>query len=825
MKWLSPIDMEDALYRESRRRTGPCGRWLLSHEYFTNWLHGSDRLLWLSGPPGSGKSVLSTVIIETMKHQTPNPANEAAVYFFCDKADENYHSSTTVLSTLIAQVLAQTKSIPDNLRTSYDISQLYGRTRISPSDQPAKILKDLASTLGKLLIVIDGVDEFSEPSCIAETFKTLTEDTTGTRTLFASRDIESLRTTFCNTSRIHLTPAIVKEDIDNYLLKELGKIALEDENTRAQLYVKVSNGSNGMFLWASLMIQSLKSASSTAELLEILSELPIGLDTLYGTALSKIAKGPPNRCSLAERVLQWICCAARPLHWYELQIALAFDQSSLDFVENKRPFKSAVLELTGCLFEYSSHRDLFRLLHLSVREFLVSCSETQPVHEGARRLFVHKKSAHLDIARTCIAYQLNSGASTPSKTHAQNFPLAEYSTRFWCHHVCNAPYSADLHGLIDSFLSDPLRRQGWIKAFLFWEPSTFPLQHLIKLQRLLREWMSLSQECSIQNDILDWIRDIPTTLLSTDDSESDERIAKGDNLDSLEMPANPMSFFEKLMVIRDLSREYTMTGTISAGERWLTDLLAMQRKAYGPSHISTAWLMNALGIMYDQRQDAALSARTQELALEIQTTTLGSDHMETVWTMNELGRIYRHLGEFDKAESMHLQALRVLRKTLQPEDLQIAWTLNTLARTYHRQGRFDEAIRMHEEALTSRRDALGELHPHTLWTTMDKAACYRAQGSLAESLALYEKAMEGRKTVLGLKHADTLWAMNDYGLVLADLGLSESAIAIQKQALIYQEEMLGPDHKHTLWTKRIVAGLSETLKNIGQDREAITVNK
>ena len=543
----------------------------------------------------------------------------------------------------------------------------------------------------------------------------------------------------------------------------------------------------------------------------MLSDLPDGLDTLYSAIMGSLLREPPRKRLLAKRALQWISCSARPLLWNELQAALAFDSASAGFVETMKPFKSALMELSGSLFEYVPEGDFFRLTHLSVRDFLFSLQDH--IHDEEMRQFcLREESARHETAKACLASQMQCGIQDPIENDAPSSPLSEYSSRFWCQHVCSALYDSELHCYVDRFLSLSFRRQIWIMRFLFYESSTFPLQKLIRCGKSLNEWTSKGTTHQVQKGSLDWIQDVPYILLSEGNLRNmDQNEKHTDGLASDDIGMKRITYFEKLMVIRDLSREYTMVGATNSGEKWLTDSLTSQRALYGATHISTAWLLNGLGIIYDQQQKHALSARTQESALATQTSALGPDHLEATWTVTELGRIYRHLGDYEKSESMHLRALKILRQSLKPNDLQIVWTLNTMARTYRQQGRYDEALPLLDEALTCRIDILGELHPHSLWTLMDKAACFRAQGRYDEAAALYQKALEGRQVALGIKHADTLWEMNNYGLALADLRQKKAALLIQQQALDGQKETLGPNHEHTMWTQKIVNELNSTL--------------
>lgn len=804
MEWLSPLDMENVLHRESSRRSSASGQWLYGKPAFVDWLESRQQNLRITGPPGSGKTVLSTTVIEMIRNRLSADSKQALAFFFCDKADETHQSEASLLGTLIAQTVAQMSKTPENVRTSYEVARRHGRSMISSSDRPLEVLTDLLLSLGSVFIVIDGVDEFKDPAAIGRIVQRLMITTERVHILCLSRDSMVFSEQLPDTRNIYLSPTLIGEDIRHYLQEELEKLPLADSDLRARLLERLSHDADSMFLWVRLMLKMLRSATSPYEIDCMLFNLPEGLDTLYSTIMRSLLKEVPWKRLLAKRALQWISCSARPLLWNELQAALAFDSASGEFVETMKPFKSALMELSGSLFEYVPEGDLFRLTHLSVRDFLFSLQDHVD-NEEIRQFCPREDSAHHEIAKACLACQMQCGIQDPQGNDAPSFPLLEYSSRFWCQHVCNAFYDSELHCYVDTFLSLSFRRQTWIMRFLFYEPSTFPLQKLMRCEKSLNEWTSKGTTRQAQKCSLDWIQDVPCILLSEANLKDEDR--NGKHIDGVafdDIGMKRITYFEKLMVIRDLSREYSMIGSTSSGEKWLTDSLASQRALYGATHISTAWLLNGLGIIYDQQQNHTLSARTQESALAIQTSALGPDHLEAMWTVNELGRIYRHLGDYEKSESMHLRALRTLRQALKPNDLQIVWTLNTLARTYRHQGRYDEALPLLEEALTCRIDILGELHPHSLWTLMDKAACFRAQGCYEQAAALYKKALEGRRVALGTKHADTLWGMNNYGLALAELGQNRAALSIQQQALIGQKETLGPNHEHTLWTQKIV---------------------
>src|SRR5207248_2371785 len=134
-------------------------------------------------------------------------------------------------------------------------------------------------------------------------------------------------------------------------------LQLGDDDARSMVFSRIYHGSNGMFLWASLMMHTVRSATSPQEILEGLTVAPSGLGTLYDSILDKISRQPSNRCRLARTTLLWTCCAARPLRWPELETVLAFDSALGRTVGSRKPFKSAVLESCSPLVEHIHEDD------------------------------------------------------------------------------------------------------------------------------------------------------------------------------------------------------------------------------------------------------------------------------------------------------------------------------------------------------------------------------------------------------------------------------------------------------------------------------------
>ena len=425
MKWLSPMDMEEIQSRKSQRCTQPSGDWLLRHEVFQAWLRFQHRAVWISGLPGTGKTVLSTVIVDNIRTRIEKDSKQMLAFFYCDKGDENGQSALKIFASIIGQILVQFEQIPDHICAAYSTVIRYGRSCFSTLDQPTIILNDLALSYDKLFILIDGLDELKEAATIIESLKDLMSSGTGIQLNLFSRNMPTLRHRLDGFHRIELTSNIVSSDINDFISRELPALPVEDPKLLHHVFQRLSQSAHGMFLWTSLMIQTLKSATSPYEIMEILSDLPSGLDETYSAVINKLVKESPRRRAFAKNILLFICCSERPLNWKELQSLLAFEKSDARLIESKKPFQSAVLELGSSLIEYTPTNDRFRLIHSLVRDFLLSSPNDHKVDEVARAFFIQEDVGHSELAEICLTYQNLYISHASSCMDSEAYPFLE----------------------------------------------------------------------------------------------------------------------------------------------------------------------------------------------------------------------------------------------------------------------------------------------------------------------------------------------------------------------------------------------------------------
>ncbi|KAH6891566.1 ankyrin repeat-containing domain protein [Coprinopsis sp. MPI-PUGE-AT-0042] len=100
---------------------------------------------------------------------------------------------------------------------------------------------------------------------------------------------------------------------------------LATDGQRGSVIKKICESSCGMFLHASLMVESVRHCTSSRHVMEKLDKLPAKLDVLYDEAFKRIETQPEEHAALAKRVLLWVVYAYRPLTVEEMRYAVASD--------------------------------------------------------------------------------------------------------------------------------------------------------------------------------------------------------------------------------------------------------------------------------------------------------------------------------------------------------------------------------------------------------------------------------------------------------------------------------------------------------------------
>ncbi|CCF32243.1 ankyrin repeat protein [Colletotrichum higginsianum] len=152
-KWLSPPDTFTNYSQARECRHKGTGTWFLESQAFTEWKHGLRRQLWLYGMSGSGKTVLSTTILDNLTET----GEFVTLSFFFDFSNVNKQKPDDVCRSLAFQLYTkreESRKQLDSLLASHDDGQKQPTTQAL-----SQCLQEMMQSTGRLCILLDALDE------------------------------------------------------------------------------------------------------------------------------------------------------------------------------------------------------------------------------------------------------------------------------------------------------------------------------------------------------------------------------------------------------------------------------------------------------------------------------------------------------------------------------------------------------------------------------------------------------------------------------------------------------------------------------------------
>lgn len=242
----------------------------------------------------------------------------------------------------------------------------------------------------------------------------------------------------------------------------------------------------------------------------------------------------------------------------ELQIALPTASYHPQVTNENRPFRSAVLELCSPFVCLDSDNIHIRLIHQSAQEYLSGDHEFIESLTLMPMYLMNTKIENTRLALHCVKYIKSIQPSIYGESSLDAF--GQYSMLSWCHHTLKGAYSAELEYEIFALLDTPEYVQSWLFWTLFLSEKPYPFQEIFRLQLALQVWSqssSTSEPPNLRLCELDWSMAVLELLIKL--GQSNNKIQQ----DRQMMDRSEISYFDKMMVVRDLSRRLTQNGSLS----------------------------------------------------------------------------------------------------------------------------------------------------------------------------------------------------------------------------------------------------------------------
>ncbi|KAK2016442.1 hypothetical protein LZ32DRAFT_689113 [Colletotrichum eremochloae] len=504
LNWVSNFDHEKRHLEAKGPRVENTGNWIISNSTFERWRDDplSTNVIWCHGLPGSGKTVLASVVADhLMSLSTP----EVSVsYFYLKYTDQGTQILSTILTSLLRQVLCGPANIPDSIMELFHSRQ--GGSQTIGNTDAVRMLLDVAKKRRALYIVLDALDECdqSQRRKLLEVVKQLVQ-CRSIRLLITSRtqipDIQA-------SLRIYPQVSIQAHDTDlrvymQHLIFEKDEYGIIDEEFANHIKNQIIARANGTFLPVVLQLGTILRKTTRGHMEDALGSISDDLAKVFEETMARIDRLPEDHRVLAKRVLAWLVHAKADLTSEELGDALSVSDSIKmgykSWSTRYRPGSKMMINCCQGLAIIAPVTNRLRLAHYTVQEYF---------EKHADRLFPGAKD---DISSTCLSYLLyDDFESGPCSFGGEvdrrgtQYPFVRYAAQYWGKHVAETEQNPTVSRLLSKFLQQrtytaaALQVMQYTRGYRdeYWAPeeclSSTPL-HIVSryglrdtLQRLLK---------------------------------------------------------------------------------------------------------------------------------------------------------------------------------------------------------------------------------------------------------------------------------------------------------------------------------------------------
>lgn len=298
----------------------------------------------------------------------------------------------------------------------------------------------------------------------------------------------------------------------------------------------------------------------------------------------------------------------------------------------------------------------------------------------------------------------------------------------------------------------------------------------------------------------------------------------------LGQPENAINWFEKEKGIRSdlgqvesgdfsdvlyhLTLVYFEAGQYHKAESMVTDLLANDKRIYGPrseEYISTVQFAIDIYTQLD-KFSAAETLLLESLRLQEKGTAIKAAYH------SELGGLYTVSGQYQKASKQLNEALDILEQ-LQERNSPIALSaMVNLGILYMSQGKYAEA----EEAFDFVLANMSEDDPTYFNVLNNQALVYQFLGQLERSEKVFEQIQVADSLTIGTTHPDYAITLSNLGLVLSDEGKYTEAETMLLKAIEIQK--LNDEAETALYASKL-NNLAKVHRLTGQPEKSITLHQ
>ncbi|KAI0474723.1 WD40-repeat-containing domain protein [Xylaria cf. heliscus] len=501
--------------------------WVKSTTMYAKFLRSdapdSDRELWITGKPGTGKSTLLEAIVQDMSRrpqfdleQETKPVVAYVAAFFCNRGKERAENAAAIVQCLVSQVLSCQTRLRQHFLGAWDMAR---RDQFSRPEDLQVISAVFRAVLGDgafkpTCFVIDAIDECCSDGDETEINQAVwalmdlissTRQFTGVRWLVSANSDSTMKRRAPSTDGVYqklelildgdsvppstespvpVLSGAVAEHI-KFRVAELMRGVHVSDSFRKDVEDKMLKQSKGNFLWVDLVCKQILSHGLPWNAICFVDSerspneaLPSGLEPLYAhmeAALDKLQWDSPRYC---REIINTLAVAYKPLRLCELGEFLLRDtiSPSVDLATIITKQCSAFLEIRG-------GRVFF--VHPSVKNFF-------------RKKMEDKVQRHSRMTLCCLRALEEQPRKPASVSDREVEEFCHYSTVYWLKHLSELNDEGVLEKYnetmdkVAEFLENHFVQ--WLETLSQSSVLAQALTQLVNMESILQKWPRKSND-------------------------------------------------------------------------------------------------------------------------------------------------------------------------------------------------------------------------------------------------------------------------------------------------------------------------------------------
>lgn len=247
LDWFTPIEYGSQHSDFFNRREPGTGQWFLGCGEYQTWLKSNKCTLFCPGIPGSGKTILTAIVVNDLIARFRNDPAIGIAYIYCNFKQRDDQKIENLIASLLKQ-LARSRSFPENLKGLYN---QHKKKRTKPSvDEIFKALESVVATYSTVFIIVDALDEcqpFNNCGSMLLSYIFDLQANTVTNLFATSRPIPDIEAQF----KTHLRREILAthEDVRTYLegrMSDLPRCILNRPDIQEKAKTEIASAVDGM---------------------------------------------------------------------------------------------------------------------------------------------------------------------------------------------------------------------------------------------------------------------------------------------------------------------------------------------------------------------------------------------------------------------------------------------------------------------------------------------------------------------------------------------------------------------------------------------------